>query len=131
MEHQPLVMEKPAKRRRHSNAVSAQGEEGQNEASDPKPPPNSSPTLSLVLSQVQIADLHWDKIKRKNLDLDYTVLLTKAAASSLLQTLEEQVDYFTGDLARVRVFGKWHNLPRKQVRHAVHHQCLHQCMIRF
>ena len=112
-------METPAKRSRLSGVVHPQGEEGEHGTLHTKPPASSSPTLSLMLSQVQIADLHWDKIKEKDLDLDYAILFPKAVANSLLQALEEQVEYFTGDLARVRVFGRWHNLPRKQVRHTI------------
>lgn len=109
-------MEKPVKRRKLSETVSPPEEETWNAALESKQPPIyiPSPCLSMLLSQVQRSDLRWNKIKRDNLDLDYTVLFSKAVASSLLQALEEQVEYFTGDLARVRVFGKWHNLPRKQ-----------------
>ena len=109
------VMEKPVKRRKFLDKSSPPEEEKWNEAVESKSPPAPSQCLTMMLSQVQSDDLHWDKIKRDNLDLDYTVLFPKAVASSLLQALEEQVEYFTGDLARVRVFGKWHNLPRKQV----------------
>ncbi|KAG0722921.1 DNA oxidative demethylase ALKBH2 [Chionoecetes opilio] len=97
-------MEKAAKRRRLCDGVSGPGEERQSEgeASEPKSPCGSPPALSRVMSQIQIGDLHWNKIKRTNLDLDYTILFPKSVASSLLEALEDQVEYFTGDLARVR-----------------------------
>lgn len=109
----PLRKKKSPKKRRLSCAPHVPREREENV--EPKLPPSPHPTLNSMLSQVQISDLKWEKIKRINLDLDYTLLLPKLAATYLLQTLEEQVEYFTGDLARVKVFGKWHDLPRKQV----------------
>ena len=32
----------------------------------------------------------------------------------LFDLLEEEVEYLTGDLAKVKVFGKVYNIPRKQ-----------------
>lgn len=117
MEHvSPLLKKKSAKKRKLLCAAPNEEEE---QNAEPKIPPSYCAALSSVLSQVQIADLKWEKIKRENLDLDYVLLLPKLVASSLLQSLEEEVEYFTGDLARLRVFGKWHNLPRKQVCHTI------------
>ncbi|XP_057601956.1 DNA oxidative demethylase ALKBH2 isoform X2 [Hippopotamus amphibius kiboko] len=58
--------------------------------------------------------LSWRHIRAEGLDCDYTVLFGKAEADEIFQALEKEVDYFTGALARVQVFGKWHNVPRKQ-----------------
>lgn len=58
----------------------------------------------------------WRKISKEGLDLDFTPnFLSKPEANSLLDWFEKNIEYFSGDLARVKVFGKWHNIPRKQV----------------
>lgn len=60
--------------------------------------------------------LSWNKIKKEGLDLDYNQrFLTKHEADDLLEWFEKNVEYFSGDLAQVKVFGKWHQIPRKQV----------------
>ncbi|XP_020863576.1 DNA oxidative demethylase ALKBH2 isoform X1 [Phascolarctos cinereus] len=61
-----------------------------------------------------VGGCRWRKIQAENLDCDYTVLFSREEADELLQTLEREVEYFEGDLSRVRVFGKWHRIPRKQ-----------------
>ncbi|XP_075391072.1 DNA oxidative demethylase ALKBH2 [Tenrec ecaudatus] len=58
--------------------------------------------------------LRWQHIRAEGLDCDYTVLFERAEASEIFQQLEKEVDYFTGALARVQVFGKWYQVPRKQ-----------------
>jgi len=56
------------------------------------------------------------KIVKEGLDLDIELnFLTKSEANSLFDWCEKNLDYFSGDLAKVKVFGKWHNIPRKQV----------------
>ncbi|XP_071959810.1 uncharacterized protein [Antedon mediterranea] len=55
------------------------------------------------------------KITGENLDCDYLQLLGKETADTLFKKCEEEIDYFTGDLAKVKVYGKWFNIPRKQV----------------
>ncbi|EHA98547.1 Alpha-ketoglutarate-dependent dioxygenase alkB-like protein 2 [Heterocephalus glaber] len=40
---------------------------------------------------------------------------SKAEEDEISQELVKKVEYFTGVLARVLVFGKWHNVLRKQV----------------
>ncbi|XP_004691013.1 PREDICTED: alpha-ketoglutarate-dependent dioxygenase alkB homolog 2 [Condylura cristata] len=56
----------------------------------------------------------WRHIGAQGLDCDYTILFGKAEADEIFQELEKEVEYFTGALARVQVFGKWHPVPRKQ-----------------
>lgn len=56
----------------------------------------------------------WQRIRAEGLDCDYTLLFGKAEADEIFRELEKEVEYFTGDLARVQVFGKWHVVPRKQ-----------------
>ncbi|KAM4857864.1 DNA oxidative demethylase ALKBH2 [Urocitellus parryii] len=61
-----------------------------------------------------LAGPSWRHIRAEGLDCDYTVLFGKAEADEIFRQLEEKVEYFTGALARVQVFGKWHSVPRKQ-----------------
>ncbi|XP_049803222.1 DNA oxidative demethylase ALKBH2-like isoform X1 [Schistocerca nitens] len=67
------------------------------------------------LEQLAGARPSWRKVTAEGLDVDYTRLLTPALADAVLHELEAGLTYFTGDLARVRVFGRWHPIPRQQV----------------
>ncbi|XP_053558101.1 DNA oxidative demethylase ALKBH2 [Bombina bombina] len=57
----------------------------------------------------------WKKIQAESLNCDYTLLFSKAEADGIFKQLEKEIIYFSGDLSRVQVYGKWHNVPRKQV----------------
>lgn len=58
----------------------------------------------------------WKEIKSTGLNLLYSgKFLNKKVADELLFRLDSEIDYFTGELSRVKVFGKWHNIPRQQV----------------
>lgn len=57
----------------------------------------------------------WKRICAENLSCDYTSLFNKTEANDLFRQLEKDLVYFTGDLSKVQVYGKWHNVPRKQV----------------
>ena len=57
----------------------------------------------------------WKYIVRENLSLHYCQAFTPKSASALFVNLEKEVEYFSGELSRVKVFGKWHDIPRKQV----------------
>ncbi|XP_054852642.1 DNA oxidative demethylase ALKBH2 [Eublepharis macularius] len=57
----------------------------------------------------------WKEIRAEGLDCNYTVLFGKAKADWLFQELEKEVEYFEGEFTKLHVFGKWHNIPRKQV----------------
>ncbi|VDI81515.1 alpha-ketoglutarate-dependent dioxygenase alkB homolog 2 [Mytilus galloprovincialis] len=59
--------------------------------------------------------LKWRKLSGENLDCDYIVLYSKEEADELLIKCAELLEYNTGQLAKVKVFGKWHDIPRKQV----------------
>lgn len=59
--------------------------------------------------------LQWKQIRAENLDCDYTVLLPKPKADVLLQMCEKNLTYNSGRLAQVQIFGKWLDIPRKQV----------------
>ncbi|XP_014276280.1 DNA oxidative demethylase ALKBH2 [Halyomorpha halys] len=58
---------------------------------------------------------NWKEIKSTGLNLLYSSkFLNKKFADELLFRLDSEIKYFTGDLSRVKVFGKWHNIPRQQ-----------------
>uniref|UniRef100_A0A3P8U6V0 DNA oxidative demethylase ALKBH2 n=1 Tax=Amphiprion percula TaxID=161767 RepID=A0A3P8U6V0_AMPPE len=56
----------------------------------------------------------WRKIEADRLDCDYALLFSKQEADQLFKQLEEEVVYSTGEAAKVQVFGKVHDIPRKQ-----------------
>ncbi|XP_022110522.1 DNA oxidative demethylase ALKBH2-like [Acanthaster planci] len=57
------------------------------------------------------------KLSAEKLDCDYLQLYAKRKANELFDACERELEYFTGDLTRVQVYGKWHSIPRKQVAH--------------
>ncbi|GAA6224760.1 DNA oxidative demethylase ALKBH2 [Lates japonicus] len=56
----------------------------------------------------------WQKIEAEGLDCDYAQLFSTEEADKLFKQLEEEVVYSTGEEAKVQVFGKVYNIPRKQ-----------------
>ncbi|NXG55181.1 ALKB2 demethylase, partial [Hemiprocne comata] len=58
---------------------------------------------------------HWQEIRAEGLCCDYRLLFGKAEADEIFQQLEEKVEYFEGEMTKLHVFGKWHDIPRKQV----------------
>ncbi|KAM9743817.1 DNA oxidative demethylase ALKBH2 isoform 1-T2 [Menidia menidia] len=56
----------------------------------------------------------WQKIEAEGLDCDYALLFSRKEADNLFKQLEEEVVYSTGEEAKVQVFGKVYNIPRKQ-----------------
>uniref|UniRef100_A0A8P4FWP3 DNA oxidative demethylase ALKBH2 n=1 Tax=Dicentrarchus labrax TaxID=13489 RepID=A0A8P4FWP3_DICLA len=56
----------------------------------------------------------WQKIEAEGLDCDYALLFSKEEADHLLKQLEEEVVYSTGEEAKVQIFGKVYDIPRKQ-----------------
>ncbi|KAL6465791.1 hypothetical protein MHYP_G00259240 [Metynnis hypsauchen] len=56
----------------------------------------------------------WRKIEAEGLDCDHGLLFSKEEADRLFSRLEEEVEYFTGDQAKVQVYGKLHSVPRQQ-----------------
>lgn len=57
---------------------------------------------------------NWRKIKGENIDLVYGQLYVKTQADDILRQLEDKIVYNTGMLAKVKLFGKWLDIPRKQ-----------------
>ncbi|XP_031351617.1 DNA oxidative demethylase ALKBH2-like isoform X2 [Photinus pyralis] len=57
----------------------------------------------------------WRKISREGLDLDYALLFSKRLADRIMNQLENDVEYYSGNLTKVKIFGKLYNIPRQQV----------------
>lgn len=58
----------------------------------------------------------WRKIVAEDLDLDYCPrFLTTVEGDRLFEYMENNVSYLDGRLARVKVFGRYHQIPRQQV----------------
>lgn len=95
-----------AKRKASPDDDGARGGNGKNGA-------RRTPVTPQLLSRER--PLSWKKFSGEGLDVDYCRLLTAAQADAALADLEQSVDYYTGELAKVFVFGKWHQIPRQQV----------------
>lgn len=57
----------------------------------------------------------WIKITRENLDCSMLQLYSKLEADLLLEECESSIDYYSSNLTKIKVFGKYHSIPRKQV----------------
>jgi hypothetical protein len=84
-------------------------------------PPGTQVTMKRMKIDVECAiegikstTLQKKKITAERLDLDYVVLFSKDIASEILNQIENSVEYLEGDLSKVKVFGKWHPIPRQQ-----------------
>lgn len=54
------------------------------------------------LNEIDLNSISWKPIKKEGLDLDYAVVLPTHIATGLFAELEDQLEYFTGDLAKIR-----------------------------
>jgi alpha-ketoglutarate-dependent dioxygenase alkB family protein 2 len=59
-----------------------------------------------------LPELKWRKITAENLNLEYAIMFTKNEAYKIFNYLENEIVYEHN--SKVQVFGKWHNVPRKQ-----------------
>ncbi len=59
-----------------------------------------------------LPELNWQKITAENLNLEYATMFTKNEAYKIFNHLEKEIVYEHN--SKVQVFGKWHNVPRKQ-----------------
>ncbi|XP_030023472.1 DNA oxidative demethylase ALKBH2-like [Manduca sexta] len=67
------------------------------------------------LKNIDVGSIKWKSIKDEGLDLEYCVPIPISTAKNIFMELENTLEYFTGDLAKIKVFGKVHPLPRQQV----------------
>ena len=66
----------------------------------------------------------WKVIRAENLACDIVTMYNKPKADELLDECERILSYNTGQLTKIRVFGKWHSIPRKQVFRATITSCI-------
>ncbi|CAH3882580.1 unnamed protein product [Pieris brassicae] len=77
------------------------------------------------LKELIIDEIAWKSIKNNGLDrndlgmgVEYSIYSTPipgTLASAIIKELDGTLEYFTGDLAKIKVFGKIYPLPRQQV----------------
>ncbi|XP_025837342.1 DNA oxidative demethylase ALKBH2-like isoform X2 [Agrilus planipennis] len=76
---------------------------------------NVQPDLINHFSNIKKEDIKWKNIKAEGLDLEYATILKKNIAHELMKQLQNSVEYFKDEnLTKVKVFGKWHQIPREQ-----------------
>lgn len=64
----------------------------------------------------KLQSLQWQKINGENLDLDYCQkFLTANEGTTLMEYMENNVQYLDSKLSQVKVFGRYHSIPRQQV----------------
>lgn len=84
-----------------------------------KPPSSEkTPTNETVQKQDLLfltLQVEWRKIEVVNLKCDYGLLYSVVHADTIYHKCEKTFVYNTGVLAKIHIFGKWHNIPRKQV----------------
>ncbi|XP_044754383.1 DNA oxidative demethylase ALKBH2-like [Coccinella septempunctata] len=74
-------------------------------------------TTSLTEAFENIDKTQLKQVRHTNqhgLDIVSIDLLSKDLADELLTHLNKSIEYYDGELTKVRVFGKWHQIPRQQ-----------------
>ena len=61
-----------------------------------------------------LSDTSWTTVNHDNLNINYAVIFNKKTCQQIFRDLEDEIEYFTGELAEVKVFGKTYPIPRKQ-----------------
>ena len=54
----------------------------------------------------EITAVKWTHVNKNNLNISYGLILSPERSAAMFAQLESELEYLTGDLARVRVFGK-------------------------
>ncbi|KAJ8722997.1 hypothetical protein PYW07_004177 [Mythimna separata] len=83
--------------------------------SRPAPPRRFNRHGMEKLKEIDLKTVNWKSIKQDGLDIEYAVPISKVIASQIFEELESTLEYFTGDLSKIKVFGKIYPLPRQQV----------------
>ncbi|CAH2238638.1 jg5384 [Pararge aegeria aegeria] len=71
--------------------------------------------MSQKILDIDLKSVTWKSTRKEGLNIEYSVPIPRTIADAVLQELEETITYFTGDLAKIKVFGKVYSLPRQQV----------------
>lgn len=54
----------------------------------------------------EITAVEWTHVNKNDLNISYGLILSPERSAAMFAQLESELEYLTGDLARVRVFGK-------------------------
>lgn len=54
------------------------------------------------LKEIDPSSVIWKSIKQNGLDLEYAVPIPKTLASNLFRELDETLEYFTGNLSKIK-----------------------------
>ncbi|XP_060080691.1 DNA oxidative demethylase ALKBH2-like [Ylistrum balloti] len=102
-------MDRPIKRRKLQKDEEEDGSTNQSAGtSKVNKQANSNPDSAIFQT------VKWRQYTAENLDCKYTVLYSRSEADDLILECEKSLNYFTGQMTQVHVFGKWHDIPRKQ-----------------
>lgn len=63
---------------------------------------NETNIMAKKLLEIDFSSLSWKHIKNNGLDIEYACLIPKSVASTILKELEETLEYFTGNLAKIK-----------------------------
>lgn len=66
------------------------------------------------------SDIKWKNIYSTNLHLTYAIVFSKSVSEKFFQQLEKEVEYYSREITKVKIYGKWCNIPRKQVAYGDH-----------
>ena len=56
----------------------------------------------------------WTHINENDLNISYAVILSSEECKDIFIKLEDEIEYYSGSLAQVKIFGKTHPIPRQQ-----------------
>ena len=59
-------------------------------------------------------DPQWTTIDKNNLKVDYAIIFDRSVSKHIFDSLEKEISYFTGELTKIKVFGKVYPIPRQQ-----------------
>lgn len=76
-------------------------------------PSASSKRRKTVHDSVFNKQNNWDIVSTNKLDIRTIMLYSPAKGFEILQNLEKEVDYLSGQLSQVLVYNKWHPIPRQ------------------
>jgi hypothetical protein len=76
---------------------------------------DNSKDADCAISKNGAKSLSWRELRAENLVCDYCMLFNKSQADNIFEECEKLLTYNDGKLAQIKLFGKWINIPRKQV----------------
>ena len=70
---------------------------------------------SKIVCKFDLTPPTWKEIRAENLVCDYCILFDKSQADDIFTECEQILSYNDGDLSKIKIYGKWMDIPRKQV----------------